>query len=119
MENQLAAPTEDGQPKSATQVVRVVLHQNTKTNHFLQNVGIQIAKQRTTLQNVQAELEVEKRTNSELQSIVNNQREEMDGLKNQVQGTEQARIKDQEENRKKQAELEKKIELLLCQNAQC
>jgi len=27
---------------------------------------------------------VEKRTNSELQSIVNNQREEMDGLKNQV-----------------------------------
>ena len=42
----------------------------------------------------------------------------MDGLKNQVQGTEQARIKDQEENRKKQAELEKKMELLLSQNGQ-
>ncbi|KAG2579831.1 hypothetical protein PVAP13_6NG278501 [Panicum virgatum] len=84
MENQLAAPTEDGQPKSATQVVGAVLHQNTKTNHFLQNVGIQVAKRRTTLQNVQAELEVEKRTNSEHQSIVNNQREEMYGLKNQV-----------------------------------
>jgi len=81
-------------------------------------VGIQVAKWRTTLQNVQAELEVEKRTNSELQSIVNNQHEEMDVLKNQVQGTEQARIKDQEENRKKQAELEKKIELLLSQNGQ-
>jgi hypothetical protein len=92
--------------------------QNTKTNHFLRNVGIQVAKRRTTLQNVQAELEVEKRTNSELQSIVNNQREEMDGLKNQVQGIEQARIKDQEENRKKQAKLEKKIELLLSQNGQ-
>ena len=118
MENQLAAPTEDGQPKSATQVVGVVLHQNTKTNHFLRNVGIQVAKRRTTLQNVQAELEVEKRTNSELQSIVNNQREEIDGLAKQVQGTEQARIKDQEENRKKQAELEKKIELLLSQNGQ-
>ena len=101
-----------------TQVVGVVLHQNTKTNHFLRNVGIQVAKRRTTRQNVQAELEVEKRTNSELQSIVKNQREEMDGLKNQVQGTEQARIKDQEENRKKQAELEKKIELLLSQNGQ-
>ena len=61
---------------------------------------------------------MEKRTNSELQSIVNNQREEMDGLKNQVQGTEQARIKDQEENRKKQAELEKKVELLHRQNGQ-
>ncbi|XP_039803998.1 uncharacterized protein LOC120668141 [Panicum virgatum] len=118
MENQLAAPTEDGQPKSATQVVSVVLHQNTKTNHFLRNVGNQVAKRRTTLQNVQAKLEVEKRTNSELQSIVKNQHEEMDGLKNQVQGTEQARIKDQEENRKKQAELEKKIELLLSQNGQ-
>ena len=118
MENQLAAPTEDGQPKSATQVVGAVLHQNTKTNHFLQNVGIRIVKWRTTLQNVQAELEVEKRTNSELQSIVNNQRQEMDGLKNQVQGTEQVRIKDQEEKRKKQAELEKKIELLLSQNGQ-
>ncbi|KAG2555978.1 hypothetical protein PVAP13_8NG059505 [Panicum virgatum] len=114
----LAAPTEDGLPKSATQVVGDVLHQNTKTNHFLRNVGIQVAKRRTTLQNVQAELEVEKRTNSELQSIVNNQREEMDGLKNQVQGIEQARIKDQEENRKKQAKLEKKIELLLSQNGQ-
>ena len=114
----MAAPTEDGRPKSATQVVGVVFHRNTKTNHFLQNVGIQVAKPRTSLQNVHAELEVEKRTNSELQSIVNNQREEMDGLKNQVQGTEQARIKDQEENRKKQAELEKKIELLLSQNGQ-
>ena len=118
MENQPAAPTEDGQPKSATQVVRVVLHQNTKTNHFLENVGIQITKRRTTVQNVQAELEMEKRTNSELQSIVNNQREEIDGLAKQIQGTDQARIKDQEENRKKQAELEKKIELLLRQNGQ-
>jgi len=81
-------------------------------------VGTKVAKRRTTLQNVHAELEVEKRTNSELQSIVNNQREEMDGLAKQVQGTEQARIKDQEENRKKQAELEKKIELLLRQNGQ-
>ena len=84
MENQLAAPTEDGQPKSTTQVVRAVLHQNTKINHFLMNVGIQIAKRRTTLQYVQAELEVEKRTNSELRLIVNNQHEEMDGLSKQV-----------------------------------
>jgi len=46
---------------------------------------------------------VERRTNFEL----NNQCEEMDGLSKQVQETEQARIKDQEENWKKQAELEK------------
>ena len=57
---------------------------------------------------------MERRTNFEL----NNQCEEMDGLSKQVQETEQARIKDQEENWKKQAELEKKIELLLSQNGQ-
>ena len=61
---------------------------------------------------------MERRTNSELRSIVNNQREEMDGLSKQVQETEQTRIKDQEENWKKQAELEKKVELLLRQNGE-
>ena len=63
-------------------------------------------------------IQVERRTNSELRSIINNQREEMDGLSKQVQETEQAQIKDQEENRKKQAELEKKVKLLLRQNGQ-
>ena len=61
---------------------------------------------------------MERRTNSELRSIVNNQREEMDGLSKQVQETEQTRIKDQEENWKKQAELEKKVDLLLRQNGE-
>jgi len=61
---------------------------------------------------------VERRTNSELRSIINNQREEMDGLSKQVQETEQARIKDQEENWKKQTELEKKVDLLLRQNGE-
>jgi len=42
----------------------------------------------------------------------------MDGLSKQVQETEQARIKDQEENWKKQAELEKKVDLLLRQNGE-
>ena len=42
----------------------------------------------------------------------------MGGLSKQVQETEQARIKDQEENWKKQAELEKKVELLLRQNGE-
>ena len=42
----------------------------------------------------------------------------MDGLSKQVQETEQAQIKYQKENRKKQAELEKKVELLLRQNGE-
>ena len=77
-----------------------------------------IRNRRSSLQNVQAQLEVERRTNVELQSIVNNQREAMNDLLKQMQETEQARIKDQEENRKKQAVLEAKLELLLGQNRQ-
>ena len=85
---------------------------------FLQNVGVKIRNRRSSLQNVQAQLKVERRTNVELQSIVNNQREVMNDLSKQMQETDQARIKDQEENRKKQAVLEAKLELLLGQNRQ-
>ncbi|CAM0146362.1 unnamed protein product [Urochloa decumbens] len=81
MENQLATPTDDEQPNSATQVVGAVLDKNTKHSHFLQNVGVQVEKRRSSLQNVQAQLEVERRRNAELQLVVNNQREEMQQLK--------------------------------------
>ena len=60
---------------------------------FLQNVGVKIRNCRSSLQNVQAQLEVERRTNVEQQSIVNNQREAMNDLLKQMQETEQARIK--------------------------
>ena len=59
-------------PNSATEVVADVLDKNTKNSHFLQNVGVKIRSCRSSLQNVQAQLEVERRTNVELQSIVNN-----------------------------------------------
>jgi len=81
-------------------------------------VGVKIRNRRSSLQNVKAQLEVERRTNVEQQSIVNNQREAMNDLLKQMQETEQARIKDQEKNRKKQAVLEAKLELLLGQNTQ-
>jgi hypothetical protein len=62
MENQLTAPVEaeHEQPKSATEVVSDVLHKNTKNNHFLQNVGIKVVRQRRGLHTVEALLEVEK-----------------------------------------------------------
>jgi hypothetical protein len=44
--------------------------------------------------NIQTELEVEKRANVELWSIVNTQREQMDDLSQQVKETEAARIID-------------------------
>jgi hypothetical protein len=107
MENQLTAPVEaeHEQPKSATEVVSDVLDKNTKNNHFLQNVGIKVVRQRRGLHTVEALLEVGKRKNADLRSVVDSQQEKVDDLSRQVQ-----------ENQKKQAELESKLELLLSPN---
>uniref|UniRef100_K3XT05 Uncharacterized protein n=1 Tax=Setaria italica TaxID=4555 RepID=K3XT05_SETIT len=95
MENKLSAPTEGEQPNFATQVV---------------------ADPRCSVKNVKADLETEKRANAELQSIVNSQRAQVDDLSKKVQETENARIRDQEEIKMKQAEMEAKLEVLLGQS---
>jgi hypothetical protein len=107
MENQLTAPVEaeHEQPKSATEVVFDVLDKNTKNNHFLQNVGIKVVQQRRGLHAVEALLEVEKRKNADLRTVVDSQQEKVDDLSRQVQ-----------ENQKKQVELESKLDLLLRPN---
>ncbi|CAL5002659.1 unnamed protein product [Urochloa decumbens] len=110
MENQLATPREgEEQPNSATHAVGNVLKQRTKKNCFLRNVGIKIARARSNVQNVEAELQVEKRVNAEL-------RDQVDALTRQMQETEHARIRDQEENKKRQSEMEAKLELLLARS---
>jgi hypothetical protein len=58
---------------------------------------------------------VEKRENAKLQLIVNTQHEQMYDLLQQVKETEVAKIRDQEEMKKQQAELNVKLELLLGQ----
>jgi hypothetical protein len=107
MENQLTAPVEaeHEQPKFATEVVSDVLDKNTKNNHFLRNVGIKVVRQRRGLHTIEALLEVEKRKNADLRSVFDSQQEKVDDLSRQVQ-----------ENQKKQAELESKLELLLSPN---
>lgn len=112
MENQLAAqPKEGEEPKSAAQVVAGVLEQNNKKSVFLRNVGMQIKRPRLS-----AQLEMKKRENAELQSIVSNQHAQMEELSKQLHETEQTRIRDKEEMSKKQAELEAKLQLILGQN---
>jgi hypothetical protein len=65
--------------------------------------------------NIETELELEKRANAELRLIVNTQSEKMNDLSQQVKETEAARIRDQEEMKKQQAELSAKLDLLLGQ----
>lgn len=108
MENKQSTLVEGEQPKSATKVVADVLAENTKKNQFLQNVGIQAARPRSKVQNIEVQLEAEKRDNAEL-------REQMAVLSKKVQETEQARIKEQEEMKRKQAEMDAKLALVLSQ----
>ena len=108
MENKQSTLVEGEQPKSATEVVADVLAENTKKNKFLQNVGIQAARPRSKVQNIEVQLEAEKRDNAEL-------REQMAVLSKKVQETEQARIKEQEEMKRKQAEMDAKLALVLSQ----
>jgi hypothetical protein len=87
MENQLTTlvEAEHEQPKTATEVVSDVLDKNTKNNHFLQNVGIKVVRQRRGLHTFEALLEVEKRKNTDLWSVVDSQQEKVDDLSRQVQ----------------------------------
>nr|TKW08261.1 hypothetical protein SEVIR_6G018000v2 [Setaria viridis] len=115
VENFLSTPTESEEPKSANQVVGDVLAENTKKNQFLQNIGIKNAQPTSTERNIEAELEAEKRSNAELRSLVNTQRAQLDELSQEVQETKQGRIRDREEMKKMQAEMNAKLELVLSQ----
>ncbi|TVU13238.1 hypothetical protein EJB05_40773, partial [Eragrostis curvula] len=101
MENKISAPTEGEEPNSATQVVADVLAEKTKKSQFLQNVGIQMTRPRSNAQDLEAQLEAEKSEKNELARQVK-------VLSKQVEETEQGRIRDREEMKKKQADLEAK-----------
>ncbi|TVU26389.1 hypothetical protein EJB05_28934 [Eragrostis curvula] len=94
MENKIFAPTEGEEPNSATQAVADVLAEKTKKSQFLQNVGIQTTHPRSNAKDLEAQLEAEKREKNELARQVK-------VLSKQVEETEQGRIKDQEEMKKK------------------
>jgi hypothetical protein len=105
MENMLSTSTEGEEPKSAAQVVADVLAENTKKSRFLQNLGFQNARPRSSEQSSEIELEAD---NAKL-------RMQVADLLNKVQESEQARIIDREEMKRSQSEMEAKLNLLLSQ----
>ena len=78
-------------------------------------MGIQKVQPRSNRHKLEAKLAAEKRANTELPVIVGTQREQMEVLSNKMQEGEQARIRDQEEMKKKQAETNAKLDLVLSQ----
>ncbi|KAI5022529.1 hypothetical protein ZWY2020_059259 [Hordeum vulgare] len=113
MENKTSQSTKDDpQSKSATEVVAEVLAKHNKRPMFLQHMGIHHVHARSSASNCEAELAAENR-NVELQ-------ERVDTLTKLLKESEEARIrqaednmKRDEENRKKQAEMDKKLDFLL------
>jgi hypothetical protein len=63
-----------------SKVVGDVLAEHTKRNKFLQNVGLQDVRPRTSAQNLKRQLEEDKRANAELRSVVPTQQEIIDVL---------------------------------------
>jgi hypothetical protein len=115
METRLSASREGEQSLSPTKVVADVLAEKTKKSSFLKNIGIHNACSRPSIRSIEAQLEVEKRANGDLRAVVDAQREQLDLLSKQVKETEQGRIREQDEMKKKQAEMEAKLQLMLSQ----
>ena len=65
---------------------------------------------------VRIELEAERRTSSELRSIVQTQCGQIDELSRKFKKSKEARIRDREEMNRKQAEMNAKLECLLSQS---
>ncbi|PUZ66769.1 hypothetical protein GQ55_3G361800 [Panicum hallii var. hallii] len=115
MESRLSSSREGEQSLSPTKVVADVLAEKTKKSSFLKNIGIHNACSRPSIRSIEAQLEVEKRANGDLRAVVDAQREQLDLLSKQVKETEQGRIREQDEMKKKQAEMEAKLQLVLSQ----
>ena len=80
MENKRCTLTEAGETMSTTQVVANGLAENTNRNMFLQNVVIKTGIPRSNVQNVQAQLKVEKKAEQIDYIFQPNQEEIINGM---------------------------------------
>lgn len=129
METMKGQTLEEGEePKSDVNIVSEVLSGYSKSNKFLENIGIQSASSNKSvratssacLQQLQETLilqtESARRNDQELRATVESQREEIDGLKKLLEESDVARRKHEEEMelfRKKQAETDEILKRLL------
>ncbi|EEC76611.1 hypothetical protein OsI_14479 [Oryza sativa Indica Group] len=102
MENKLSEHAEDEEAPSMTEVVAGVLAEKTKKPTFLQTVGIQSRKKGT----LKEQLAAEKLAKDDLKSQVQE-------LAKKLQESEQARVAEQQDMARKQAETNAKLDLLL------
>ncbi|CAO1944690.1 unnamed protein product [Urochloa humidicola] len=118
MEDKINAPVNDGEePKDVTDAVSEVLLQKTKKNSFLVNVGMKSSSvsgdNAESLQELEAELVVEKQTSSELRELVKTQQVQMEDMMKKFEESEATKARQNEEFMKKQAETDALIRSLM------
>ena len=113
MEEKLNEPVDDGlEPKDVTDVVSEALVQKTK-NRFLVNVGLRSKGTCVSERDLEEELVVKKQTSSDLREVIKTQQQQMEEIMKKFQESETARVKQEEELKKRQADTDALIKTLM------
>jgi len=104
---------DDLEPKDVTDVVSEALVQKTKKNRFLVNVGLRRKGTCVSERDLEEELVVEKQTSSDLREVIKTQQQQMEEMMKKFQESETARVKQEEELKKRQADTDALIKTLM------
>ncbi|RCV30533.1 hypothetical protein SETIT_6G103100v2 [Setaria italica] len=105
---------DDGlEPKDVTDVVYKALVQKTMKNIFLVNVGLRSKGTCVSERDLEEELVVEKQTSSDLREVIKTQQQQMEEMMKKFEELETARVKQEGELKKKQADTDALIRPLM------
>jgi hypothetical protein len=97
-----------------TEVLSEALVQKTKKNKFLLNMGLRSKATCVSAErDLEEELEVEKQTSSDLREVIKTQQEQIEEMMKKFQDAEAARAKQDEESKKRQADIDTLIKSLM------
>nr|TKW09594.1 hypothetical protein SEVIR_6G113400v2 [Setaria viridis] len=99
--------------KDVTDVVYKALVQKTKKNIFLVNVGLRSKGTCVSESDLEEELVVEKQTSSDLREVIKTQQQQMEEMMKKFEESETARVKQEGELKKKQADTDALIRPLM------
>jgi len=94
-------------------VVSEALVQKTMKNRFLVNVGPRRKGTCVSEHDLEEELVVEKQTSSDLREVIKTQQQQMEEIMKKFQESETARVKQEEELKKRQADTDALIRTLM------
>jgi Rps23 Pro-64 3,4-dihydroxylase Tpa1-like proline 4-hydroxylase len=116
MEEKLNEPVDDTvEPKDVTDMVSEALAKKTKKNKFLVNVMVKSLASKLVIaeRDLEEEREVVKQTLCDLREVVRAQQQQMEEIMKKFQEAETVRAKQEEESKKRQADIDALIKTLM------